>query len=368
MPEDLRTILMFDWLENDLLLTVTACAPASSDASFRRYFRVLTSEGCIDAGGTAARTQEVEQRREPLPRATRGVVAEQQFIVMDAPPTKENIEPFIKIAKLLTQSHVNVPTIFQQNLADGFLLLEDFGNQCFLDQLNEDTAADLYQSAFNSLFNLQTRTSIENAGLPCYDELLLHRELAIFDEWFLGQLLDIQMPPSIWEPVRAILTASALEQPRTCVHRDYHSRNLMVLDSDSPGVIDFQDAVIGPITYDLVSLLRDCYIAWPEQRVERWRNGYFERLRQAGLIHCTPAQFTRWFDLMGLQRHLKAIGIFSRLHLRDGKSNYLDDIPRTLNYVTTVCAAYPELAEFNDFLHDDVLPAHRKYSMPDLIA
>ncbi|WP_235202298.1 aminoglycoside phosphotransferase family protein [Methylobacter tundripaludum] len=316
---------MFDWLENDLLLSITACAPASSDASFRRYFRVCTPE--------------------------------QQFIVMDAPPDKENIEPFIRIAKLLTQSQINVPSIFQQNLTDGFLLLEDFGSQCFLDQLNEATAADLYQTAFDSLFKLQTQTSIQNSGLPSYDEPLLHRELAIFDEWFLGQLLDIQIPSAVWETVRALLTTSALEQPSTCVHRDYHSRNLMVLDSDSPGVIDFQDAVIGPITYDLVSLLRDCYIAWPEQQVEQWRFNYFERLQQADLIGCSPAQFKRWFDLMGLQRHLKAIGIFSRLHLRDGKSNYLGDIPRTLNYVTSVCAAYPELAGFNDFLHEQVLPA-----------
>lgn len=325
---------MFDWLENDLLLTITRCEPASSDASFRRYFRVRTST--------------------------------QSFIVMDAPPINENVEPFIRIAKLLTASQVNVPTIFQQNLTDGFLLLEDFGSQCFLDQLNASTADDLYQSAFDSLFKLQTRTPVQNSGLPSYDEPLLHRELAIFDEWFLGQLLDIQIPAPVWETVSAVLVASALEQPSICVHRDYHSRNLMVLNSDSPGVIDFQDAVIGPITYDLVSLLRDCYIAWPEQQVEQWRCIYFERLRQAGLIHCSPTQFKRWFDLMGLQRHLKAIGIFSRLHLRDGKSNYLSDIPRTLNYVTTVCAAYPELAQFNGFLHDPVLPALRLCSEPAL--
>ncbi len=325
---------MLDWLENDLLLTITHCEPASSDASFRRYFRITTPDG--------------------------------QFIVMDAPPTKENIEPFIRIAKLLTQSQVNVPSIFQQNLTDGFLLLEDFGSECFLDRLNADTANDLYQSAFDSLFKLQTQTPVQNSGLPGYDEPLLHRELAIFDEWFLEQLLDIQIPAAVWEAVRTLLTASALEQPRTCVHRDYHSRNLMILDRDSPGVIDFQDAVIGPITYDLVSLLRDCYAAWPEQLVEQWRSNYFERLQQAGLINCSPSQFKRWFDLIGLQRHLKAIGIFSRLHLRDGKSNYLGDIPRTLNYVITVCAAYPELAEFNDFLHEQVLPALSKVKAPVL--
>lgn len=344
MPEDLRTISMFDWLENDLLLTITHCEPASSDASFRRYFRVYASDGFMDMEITTPTTGE----------------STQQFIVMDAPPSKENIEPFIRTAKLLAQSDINVPTIFQQNLTDGFLLLEDFGNQCFLDRLNASTADDLYQSALDSLFKLQTQTPVQTSGLPHYDEPLLQRELVIFDEWFLGQLLDIEIPPPVWETVRAILTKSALEQPSTCVHRDYHSRNLMVLDNDSPGVIDFQDAVIGPITYDLVSLLRDCYIAWPEQQVEQWRLNYFERLQQASLIHCSSSQFKRWFDLMGLQRHLKAIGIFSRLHLRDGKSNYLDDIPRTLNYVTTVCATYPELAEFNDFLHRRVLPALSK--------
>jgi aminoglycoside/choline kinase family phosphotransferase len=324
ISEDLRTISMFDWLENDLLLAITHCEPASSDASFRRYFRVMTSG--------------------------------QSFIVMDAPPSKENIEPFIRIAKLLAQSQVHVPTIFQQNQTDGFLLLEDFGSQCFLDQLNSNSADNLYQSAFDTLFRLQTRTSRQNSGLAEYDKPLLCRELTIFNEWFLGQLLDIQIPETIWEAICSILVGSALEQPKTCVHRDYHSRNLMVLESNSPGVIDFQDAVIGPITYDLVSLLRDCYIAWPEQMVEQWQFNYFERLRKAGFINCSPQQFKRWFDLMGLQRHLKAIGIFSRLHLRDDKSGYLGDIPRTLNYVTTVCASYPEFSEFNEFLHNHVLP------------
>ena len=331
MPEDLRTISMFDWLENNLLLTITDCELASSDASFRRYFRVWTSG--------------------------------QSFIVMDAPPSQENIEPFIRIAKLLAQSQINVPTIFQQNQSSGFLLLEDFGSQCFLDRLNPSTVANLYQSAFDSLFKLQTQTSGQNAGLPDYDELLLHRELAIFNEWFLDRLLGIPIPLYVWEGVCAILVASALEQPNTCVHRDYHSRNLMVLDTDSPGVIDFQDAIIGPVTYDLVSLLRDCYIAWPEHQVEQWQFNYFERLQRAGVVHCSQAQFKRWFDLMGLQRHLKAIGIFARLHLRDGKSNYLGDIPRTLNYVATVCAAYPELSGFNAFLHQHLLPLQDYRSM-----
>jgi aminoglycoside/choline kinase family phosphotransferase len=330
MFEDLRTIAMLDWLENDLLLTIDSCEPASSDASFRRYFRVMSPEA--------------------------------QFIVMDAPPDKENIEPFIRIAGLLQNSHVNVPTIFQQNLADGFLLLEDFGSLCFLDQLNANNAETLYESAFDSLFKLQIHTDIQNFGLPVYSEALLLRELTIFDDWFLNQTLDIQIPASIWETLCTLLVSSALEQPVSFVHRDYHSRNLMVLNSNSPGVIDFQDAVVGPITYDLVSLLRDCYIAWPIQQVEQWMARYYQRLLHANLINCRLIQFQRWFDLMGLQRHLKAIGIFSRLHLRDGKSSYLNDIPRTLNYVATVCAAYPELAELSNFLHNHILPAYANLS------
>ena len=325
MLDNLRKISMLDWLENDLLLTIISCEPASSDASFRRYFRIKATEG--------------------------------QFIVMDAPPEKENIEPFIRVAALMAGSQVNVPVIFQKNLTDGFLLLEDFGSTCFLDRLNPQSATALYQSAFDALFKLQSNTSIQDCTLPRYNEPLLQRELGIFEDWFLNQWMDIQIPASLWKTVCAILVDSAVEQPVTCVHRDYHSRNLMVLNDDSPGVIDFQDAVIGPITYDLVSLLRDCYIAWPTQQVDLWREYYYQRLLQAKIITCSSACFKRWFDLMGMQRHLKAIGIFSRLHLRDGKSGYLNDIPRTLNYITTICKAYPELTGFSDFLQAHVLPA-----------
>lgn len=322
--EDIRLQLMVDWLKNRLLLTLDSCEVASSDASFRRYFRIKTDKG--------------------------------QFIVMDAPPDKENIEPFIRIACLLTGFGVHVPRIFQQDLTNGFLLLEDFGSQCFLDQINNNNADLLYQSAFGSLLKLQTQTSIYNSKLSYYDEALLTRELTIFDEWFLGQFLDVAIPPSLWQTVRDLLVESALEQPRCCVHRDYHSRNLMILNNNSPGVIDFQDAVIGPVTYDLVSLLRDCYITWPKHKVEQWRISYYQQLLQTGLVDCIPEQFNRWFDLMGMQRHLKAIGIFSRLHLRDGKSAYLKDIPRTLDYVVRQTEAYSEFTRFNEFLLQNVLP------------
>lgn len=325
MIEDLRAIAMLDWLENDLLLIINHCELASSDASFRRYFRIKTPDGT--------------------------------FIIMDAPPEKEQLEPFIHVATLMANAQLHVPVIFQQNLVDGFLLLEDLGSQCVLDIINSQTVDNLYQRAFDSLFNLQTQANLANSKLPHYDEALLQRELGIFEDWFLGQNLDIEIPAALWQTVRTILINSALEQPITCVHRDYHSRNLMVLDNNGLGVIDFQDAVIGPITYDLVSLVRDCYIDWTAEQVEQWMTAYYQRLLAAELINCELAQFKRWFDLMGMQRHLKAIGIFSRLNFRDNKPDYLNDIPRTLNYVITQAAAYPELAEFSAFLNNTVLPA-----------
>ncbi|MGJ0514979.1 MAG: aminoglycoside phosphotransferase family protein [Methylomicrobium sp.] len=324
MIEDLRIMAMLDWLRHDLLMTIASCAPASSDASFRRYFRVEGPEG--------------------------------RFVVMDAPPEKENVAAFIKVNHLLQAADVHVPEIFAQNPEEGFLLLEDFGSSDFLSRVTKENADAMYQSALDSLFRLQAGTSISSCGLPVYDHALLSRELGIFDEWFLGQWLDLEMPAGIRASLHELLITSALEQPRICVHRDYHSRNLMALEADSPGVLDFQDAVVGPVTYDLASLLRDCYIAWPEQQVEDWMSGYYRRLLDAQLIDCSLERFRRWFDWMGMQRHLKAIGIFARLNLRDGKPGYLKDIPRTLNYVLAQANAYPEFAEFGEFLRTTVLP------------
>lgn len=329
MLQDIRTLAMLDWLENDLLLIVNRCERISGDASFRRYFRINTPEG--------------------------------DFMVMDAPPEKENLEAFIRIAELLTHFQVHVPAIYKKNLVDGFLLLEDFGSEHFFDSLTSENADTRYQYAFDSLFTLQTKASLHNLKLPSYNKELLQRELVIFDEWFLQNLLDIEIPQAMWQKTCQLLVNAALEQPTICVHRDYHSRNLMILNHDSPGIIDFQDAVIGPITYDLVSLLRDCYIAWPEEQVNRWLERYYQRLLEAKLVDCSLAQFKRWFDLMGMQRHLKAIGIFSRLYLRDDRDGYLTNIPRTLNYVTTVAVNYPELTEFNAFITKIVLPKHSDF-------
>lgn len=324
--DDTRKKAIIHWLTDTLKLEIKHFEIASSDASFRRYFRVIHSKG--------------------------------QHIVMDAPVEKENTEPFIRIATLFKTNGLHVPDIIQKNLAQGFLFLEDFGRICYLDQLNNNTALPLYQDAFNSLHKLQTTISIANSQLPYYDEALLSRELTVFYQWFLQQFLDLSIPEILTKQLNSILITSALEQPQVCVHRDFHSRNLMFLKNDSPGIIDFQDAVVGPISYDLVSLLRDCYIAWPEQKVEQWMNLYFQQIKDSGLIKCNIETFTRWFDLMGMQRHLKAIGIFSRLHLRDNKSDYLTDIPRTLDYVAQVCNKYAELTEFRKFLNDVILPAY----------
>jgi len=323
---DTRAKAIIDWLTSTLNLSIIKFEIASSDASFRRYFRVTHTQG--------------------------------QHIVMDAPPEKENTEPFIRIAQLLKSAEINVPTIYQQDLTQGFLLLDDFGCYCFLDKLNTDNATELYHSAFKTLQRLQTTPSLSNSQLPCYDDALLNRELDIFYDWFLTEYLNFSVPSHIKKTLNQILITSALEQPQVCVHRDFHSRNLMLLTDNSPGIIDFQDAVVGPITYDLVSLLRDCYITWPEEKVINWMTEYFQQITHLGLINTDLPTFTRWFDLMGLQRHLKAIGIFSRLYLRDNKSTYLADIPRTLKYVSHICNKYPELSEFNHFLLHTLLPAY----------
>lgn len=328
LPIDTRYSLLLDWLQADLGRAVDSIAPASSDASFRRYFRV-------HADG-------------------------QTHIVMDAPPPTENVRPFVAVAGLLRQAGVQTPEIHAVDAERGFVLLSDFGNRNYLDVLNEDTVQALYGDALAALLSLQRAVRADTADLPAYNEKLLRTELGIFSDWCLGRWLGLELSAresAMLDGVWQMLIASALEQPSVCVHRDYHSRNLMVTDVDNPGVLDFQDAVIGPITYDLASLLRDCYIAWPTERVYAWMEVYRDKLMTAGLLDAADAhRFRRWFDLMGMQRHLKAAGIFSRLNIRDGKPGYLKDIPRTLGYVTEAGAGYPELAEFMRFLERRVLP------------
>ena len=325
---DNRLETLKDWVGQVLALREYEVRPASADASFRRYFRV--------SGNGAT------------------------YIVMDAPPDKEDMRPFIEIARRLHHLGLNVPEVLEQDLVHGYLLLTDLGQQMYLPQLNESTVERLYGDALGALVVLQAGIFTEPGFLPEYDEALLRREMELFREWYLGRHLGLKLSraqTATLDEVFTTLVRSALSQPRVWVHRDYHSRNLMVTPGNNPGILDFQDAVRGPATYDLVSLLRDCYIAWPLERIEEWALGYQTLALQSGLPVCEDeVQFLCEFDFMGVQRHLKATGIFARLNQRDGKPAYLDDIPRTLGYVVGVSGRHPALHGLHHLLMDLRIP------------
>jgi aminoglycoside/choline kinase family phosphotransferase len=316
------------WLEEELAIREYTLTPASSDASFRRYFRVTHDSTSL--------------------------------IVMDAPPDREDSRPFLTVAKLLFDAGLNVPEVIDTDLEQGYLLLGDLGSILYLDALNDDTVERLYGDALGALAAIQA-CDPGTGVLPDYDRTLLMNEMALFRDWLVGTHLGITLQAAqadMLDMAFRLLADNALAQPQVLVHRDYHSRNLMVTGRNNPGILDFQDAVIGPVTYDLVSLLRDCYIQWPRVRVEDWALGYQRLALQSGILraeHEDPQQFLHWFDLMGIQRHLKAAGIFARLNHRDGKPGYLEDIPRTLGYIVEVSGRYPELAELGDFVAREVL-------------
>jgi aminoglycoside/choline kinase family phosphotransferase len=301
-----RTTQLNQWLDQ-LGYRNYRLSPASEDASFRSYLRLET--------------------------------AAESLIVMDAPPAKEPCDQFIAVAQKLRDAGLSAPEIIARNPAEGFLVLTDFGGSDYLSQLNPESESSLYGDALAALLLMQTR--IDATDLPLYDAALLNREMDLFRDWFLGKLLGISLDSDqqvIWQSIKQALVENALVQPQVFVHRDYHSRNLMKLETGNPGILDFQDAVKGPITYDLVSLLRDCYIDWPPIRVDQLALDYYEFAKVNDLVNVKAAQFMRWFNLMGIQRQLKAIGIFSRLKIRDGKAGYLKDIPRTLEYLRQVSA------------------------------
>lgn len=319
---DARLRQLETWLTSLPGIAVTRIEPASTDASFRRYFRVV-----LDDSAT--------------------------LIAMDAPPSHEDCGPFIAVTGRLEAAGLCVPHIHASNTLEGFLLLEDLGTTSYLDRLNTNTADRLYRSAISALLQLQQADTEE---LPSYSAELLASELRLFTDWFLGKHLDLvldERQQRTLETVYTQLVDNALEQPTVFVHRDYHSRNLMALDANTPGIIDYQDAVSGPLTYDLVSLLRDCYIEWPEQQIDTWVHSFVEQGVATGTFDRIPIEtFQRWFDLMGIQRHLKAIGIFARLNHRDGKPGYLQDIPRTLRYITTIAPRYAQTAALTELLTD----------------
>ena len=288
--------------------------PASSDASCRRYFRIDGSSG-------------------------------ETYIVMDAPPPKEDVIPFIHVAEVFGKAGVSVPKVLAQDIEQGFLLLSDLGSTTYLHQLNSDSAHKLYMDAIDSLILLQVQSRPE--VLPEYDRALLSRELALFPDWYIGKHLGIAMTDAQTVELNKVfdlILANNLAQPQVYVHRDYHSRNLMVLDKGNPGVLDFQDAVYGPITYDLVSLLRDAYIQWDEELVLDWAIRYWERAKRVGLlVNPDIDAFYRAFEIMGLQRNLKMLGIFARLYHRDGKDGYLNDLPLVMEYTRKTAHRYKEL-------------------------
>ncbi len=327
LDSDPRLALIRAWLSRELHLPQARIEVASSDASFRRYFRVLSR-------GTS-------------------------YIVMDAPPEKEDVRAYLEVSRLLEQLGAHVPHVHEADAARGLLLLEDLGTRPYLQQLERGGDSEaLYRDALAALANIQLRGGAACAQLPPYGRTELAREMALMPEWFLDRHLSLRLSAAEAELLAGafeFLIVEALAQPRVFVHRDYHARNLMVVAERNPGIIDFQDALSGPVGYDLVSLLKDCYIAWPRARVESWVRAFRSQLLEGGgPAGASEAEFLRWFDLIGVQRHIKVLGIFCRLWYRDGKPGYLPDLPRTLDYVREASRLYVELHPLARFLEERV--------------
>ncbi|MEP7276091.1 MAG: phosphotransferase [Betaproteobacteria bacterium] len=320
-PTDARLAALRVWLESVLCTGAFTLAPASADASFRRYFRVTLAQPTALAGDAAT------------------------LIAMDAPPPQENCRPFVHVAALLAQAGVNAPAVHAQDLDRGFLLLTDLGSTTYLRALDEHNADALFADALDTLVRWQSATRA--GALPPYDTPLLRRELMLFPEWYVARHRGIMLSAAEHASLLAVferIIATNLAQPMVFVHRDYMPRNLM-LTTPNPGVLDFQDAVIGPITYDVASLFKDAFQSWPEERVLDWTIRYWERARRAKLpVAADFAAFWRDVEFMGLQRHLKVLGIFARICHRDGKPGYVEDTPRFLAYVRPVAQRYRELA------------------------
>ena len=325
-PSD-RAAARLAWARTTLGDPTLTLASASADASFRSYWRT-THDG-------------------------------RSWIVMDAPPDREDSRPWLTIGARLAAAGLHVPAVQAQDLDQGFLLIEDLGSRLYLDALDDTSADDLYGAALDALLVMQTRVRADD--LPPFNHAVLVDGLEVMPKWFLERHLG--RPPSCdeWDVLEAafdVIIRNALAQPRCFVHRDFHSRNLLVINANnsgiiapgllSPGILDFQGALHGPITYDLASLLRDAYVAWPRERVEAWVDGYRQRLVTAGVLGSdfAPAQFLRWFDLTGLHRHVRVLGQFYRLWYRDGKAGYLKDVPQVYRYVLDVVRRYPELHAF----------------------
>ena len=326
---DTRLIHLKDWLQTIIPNEDFNLTSASADASFRRYFRITTKQ--------------------------------RVFICMDAPPEKEDCRPFVHFADLLQKQGVYVPKIYAQNIEQGFILLEDLGRVDFLTSLESAGEPDiLYQSAIDVLIKIQQG---DPDLAPKYDKTKLIEEMSLFNDWFIERHLGASLDTKsidVWNLLQERLCLACLEQPQVWVHRDFHSRNLMVAENNNTGVIDFQDLVTGPISYDLASIFKDCYIKWPRQRQLSWLKEYHHKSNNESFSF---DQLTQWYDLTGFQRHLKVLGIFCRLKYRDGKESFLKDLPRVANYCLEVMEIYSNsITEINEF-HDLFLPFFRKVAM-----
>ncbi|MBL4608711.1 MAG: phosphotransferase [Pseudomonadales bacterium] len=324
-----RELLLQKWVSEQLGYDLAQLQTVSGDASFRRYFRAET--GDADSAKTV--------------------------IAVDSPPETENNPDFIRIARCLVNNGFNAPNILAVDEVRGFMLLSDLGDRLLLPELNARSVEQQYGIAMETLRALQSQLKPEALPLPLYDQARLMDEMALFSDWFVPRYLGYTLSgdqQGMMLKAYGKLAKSALSQPEVFVHRDYHARNIMLLEDNKQGLIDLQDAVWGPITYDLVSLLRDCYVRWPREQTLAWASDYFNQAQAAGLLDTTwtEAGFLQCFEWMGMQRHFKAVGIFSRLNYRDNKPVYLGDIPRTYSYLLEVSAAYEELADLHGVLKD----------------
>ncbi|MCL1126860.1 phosphotransferase [Shewanella surugensis] len=324
---DPRFIQLTTWLNNTFSMALSPVL-ISGDASVRRYFRV--------------------------------VVNDISYIVVDSPPEQLVLQQFIDIANIYAENDINVPEVIEKDTQNGFMLLNDLGDTSLFSILDSDNVEYYYKTALNLLNNITKVKATAKRELPLYDSAFIRQELEIFTDWLLKYHLSMTLNTARLNMLEAVfrhLIENANEQPQVGMHRDYHCRNIM-LKNNTLNLIDFQDAVIGPITYDVVSLLRDCYLRWPDELVSQLMCEHYEQARLNGDISTDISleQYRRWFDLMGLQRHIKAVGIFARLHHRDQKSAYLADIPLTLGYIRDVALSYPELKEFGSWVELELIP------------
>lgn len=336
-----RQTKLESWLNTHFLASSIEIHPIKNDASFRQYYRCTINHS--------------------------------SYVVMDAPPDKEKIDSFIKITKILSQFNILVPDIVACDIENGFMVLSDFGDIWLLERLKQASPAQVltwYKKAIQGLIQIQqipvsSDKQFLNDSIPVFDAAHISLELSYFSDWFLGRLLTLSLSPAqqaIIQRMSDFLIQSALSEPQVLIHRDYHSRNLMVLANDQLGIIDYQDAMVGPQSYDLASLLKDCYIVWSQAQVNECVAYFYQKSYEAGLFSSASLEeFNKSFDLMALQRHLKVLGVFARLNIRDHKSHYMNDMPRIIQYVLNVIAQYPELSEFQVLWQQLIFPAFSNY-------